>query len=141
MKLLLFFSLLMLAYIYAGYPLAAALLARRRPRPVRKGIFEPQVTILIAAYNEEKVIGATLANKLALDYPPDKLEILVISDGSTDQTDAIVASFAHRGALAPSPLLADQSPAAMGQARDARIALILPYARNHPSLYFFRMVL
>lgn len=97
MKLLFFFSLLMLAYIYAGYPLAAALLARRRPRPVRKGVFEPRVTILIAAYNEEKVIGATLANKLALDYPPDKLEILVVSDESTDQTDAIVASFAHRG--------------------------------------------
>jgi len=96
MKLLFFFSLVMLLYIYVGYPLALTLLARWRRRPVRKGAFEPQVTILIAAYNEEKAIAATLSNKLALDYPSEKLEILVVSDGSTDRTDAIVASFAHR---------------------------------------------
>jgi len=57
---------------------------------------EPMVTIVIAAYNEEESIGATIENKLALDYSREKLEVLVISDGSIDRTDAIVGSFAAR---------------------------------------------
>ena len=61
-----------------------------RNKRVKKGPYEPSVTILIAAYNEEDVIESTLKNKLDLDYPKDKLEIIVISDGSTDGTDEIV---------------------------------------------------
>jgi cellulose synthase/poly-beta-1,6-N-acetylglucosamine synthase-like glycosyltransferase len=91
-----FISIVLVLYVYAGYPLAAAVLGSLRPRQVRKGSFEPKVTILISAYNEDAVIGATIDNKLALDYPPEKLEIMVISDGSIDRTDEIVNGFAGR---------------------------------------------
>lgn len=84
----------MIFYVYVGYPLAVLAVSRLRPRPVRKGTLEPGVSIVIAAYNEEAAIGATIANKLALDYPKEKLEIIVVSDGSTDRTDEIVRRFA-----------------------------------------------
>jgi cellulose synthase/poly-beta-1,6-N-acetylglucosamine synthase-like glycosyltransferase len=57
----------------------------------------PRVSLIISAFNEEAGIGAKLANCLALDYPLDRLEILVASDGSTDGTDAIVQGYAQRG--------------------------------------------
>jgi cellulose synthase/poly-beta-1,6-N-acetylglucosamine synthase-like glycosyltransferase len=95
-EIILLISILLVFYVYAGYPLVAALLGRVKSRPVRKATCEPMVTIVIAAFNEEEAIGATIENKLALDYPREKLEILVISDGSTDRTDAIVGSFAER---------------------------------------------
>lgn len=91
-----YLSLLLVFYVYAGYPLLAALLGTLLNRHVRKAWFEPRVTILIAAYNEADGIAATLENKCSLDYPHDKLEIVVISDGSTDRTDEIVSSFADR---------------------------------------------
>lgn len=91
-----FISLLLVFYVYGGYPLAALALSLLRPRSVRKADIEPTVTVLIAAYNEEEAIGATIENKLALEYPQEKLEILVISDGSVDRTDTIVAEFADR---------------------------------------------
>lgn len=84
-------SLALLVYIYFGYPLLARAVATLRPNPVDKDPeHQPRVSILIAAYNEAKDIEATLLNKLALDYPSDKLEILVISDESGDGTDDIV---------------------------------------------------
>jgi cellulose synthase/poly-beta-1,6-N-acetylglucosamine synthase-like glycosyltransferase len=86
-----------IVYVYAGYPLCVALLRRVIPRPVRKQPFEPRVTIVTAAFNEERHIGATIANKLALDYPPDQLEVIVVSDGSTDRTDELVRGFESRG--------------------------------------------
>ena len=58
----------------------------------------PNVTILIPAHNEDKVITHTVQAMLALDYPPDRLDILVINDGSTDKTEEIVSSFAKAGA-------------------------------------------
>lgn len=91
------FSLLALFYAYAGYPLCAALLAKISKQSVARQTIYPQVTILIAAYNEEDCIAATLENKLTLDYPKDKLEIIVISDESEDRTDSIVESFVDRG--------------------------------------------
>lgn len=90
-------SMLLIFYVYVGYPMLATLLGCVMNRPVRKGICEPTVTVVIAAYNEEEAIGATIANKLALDYPPQKLEVLVVSDGSTDRSDALVASYADQG--------------------------------------------
>lgn len=80
-------------YTYIGYPLFVRLLSRVRPKDVNRGNLEPKVTILITAYNEERDIKAKLENTLQLDYPKDKLEILVASDGSTDNTDNIVRQF------------------------------------------------
>ena len=68
-----------------------------RNRKIKKENVEPAVTILIAAYNEEDAISPTIANKLALDYPREKIEILVISDGSTDNTDEAVKQFQTDG--------------------------------------------
>jgi cellulose synthase/poly-beta-1,6-N-acetylglucosamine synthase-like glycosyltransferase len=85
--------MLLVAYTYFGYGLALFLLAKIRSRPVYKREFYPFVTIIIAAYNEEAAIGKKIENTLALDYPHDKLEILVGSDASTDQTDEVVKQF------------------------------------------------
>ncbi|HEY8507327.1 MAG TPA: glycosyltransferase family 2 protein [Steroidobacteraceae bacterium] len=85
-------------YVYAGYPLLLLLLrALRGPRKIALGDIEPPVTLIISAFNEGAVIGEKLENSLALDYPRDRLQILVVSDASTDDTDAVVSSFASRG--------------------------------------------
>jgi len=88
-----FFSLSMIFYVYLGYPICAWLLSRLLGRSVNKTASEPRVSILIAAFNEEEHIGQTIANKLQLDYPKDKLQIIVVSDDSTDGTDEVVKSF------------------------------------------------
>jgi len=90
-------SLGALAWTHVGYPLAAGALARSRPRPVaRDDGFEPSVSLIVAAHDEEDVIGTRLENLLELDYPADKLEIVVASDASTDRTDEIVGKVAAR---------------------------------------------
>jgi cellulose synthase/poly-beta-1,6-N-acetylglucosamine synthase-like glycosyltransferase len=86
-----------LVYTYIGYPLFVYLVSRIFPKSIAKKDFEPQVTCLITAYNEEKAIRSKLENTLQIEYPTDKLEILVASDGSTDRTDEIVREFADRG--------------------------------------------
>ena len=87
-------SLGALAWTHVGYPLTAAALARVRHRPISKDDIEPTVTFIVAAHDEEVVIEQRLANLLALDYPQDKLEIVVASDASTDRTDELVESIA-----------------------------------------------
>lgn len=62
-----------------------------------KGPYEPTISILVAAYNEEKNIKKTIENKLSLQYPKKKLEIITVSDASTDQTDEIVSGFLSKG--------------------------------------------
>jgi len=89
-------SLAGIAWTHVGYPLAAALLARFRTREVRKADVTPGVTVIIPAHDEESVIAARLDNLLALDYPEEQLEILVVSDGSVDRTDAIVGEYKAR---------------------------------------------
>ena len=89
-------SLVGIAYTYVGYAIIIALLARWRSRPVTKSDITPTVTILVAAYNEEDCIGTKIENSLALDYPADKLEVVVVTDGSTDRTNEFVASYAER---------------------------------------------
>jgi cellulose synthase/poly-beta-1,6-N-acetylglucosamine synthase-like glycosyltransferase len=84
-------------YPYLIYPLAMLLLGSVRPRPVRRNAREPDVTVLIPAYNEADCIGETVRNKLEQDYPRERLQIIVVSDGSDDGTDAIVQGFADRG--------------------------------------------
>ena len=86
-----------LAYAYVGYPVLVWLVARLRPRAVRRAEFEPFVSVVITAYNEERDLASKLENTLALDYPAGKLEIIVASDCSSDRTDEIARSFAARG--------------------------------------------
>jgi cellulose synthase/poly-beta-1,6-N-acetylglucosamine synthase-like glycosyltransferase len=88
-----------LFYTYAGYPLLAFALGGIRKRAVVKGPHEPTVTIIIAAHNEAAHIGGTIANKLDLDYPRAKLQIIVVSDGSIDGTDDIVRGYTSRGVV------------------------------------------
>jgi cellulose synthase/poly-beta-1,6-N-acetylglucosamine synthase-like glycosyltransferase len=97
-RLLMWGSLGLVAWTHAGYPLAAAAGARlRRYAPRRNEEFVPDVTLVIAAHDEEGVIGERLENALGLDYPSERLEILVASDGSTDGTAAAVERLADRG--------------------------------------------
>ena len=86
----------MILYVYIGYPLLVFLIASVRRRPIQKGNDEPTVTILIAAHNEEQSIAKTLKNKIHQDYPANKLEIIVVSDNSSDRTDEIVRTFDPR---------------------------------------------
>ncbi len=89
---------LLLFWTYFGYPALMAVWARLMPRPiVRDDALTPTLTILIPAYNEADVIRRKLENTVSLDYPKDKLQILVIDDGSTDGTPDIVREFATRG--------------------------------------------
>jgi glycosyltransferase involved in cell wall biosynthesis len=87
-------SLGALAWTHAGYPLAMGVLARVRPRPVRKAEQTPSVSLVVSAHNEEAVIRRRIENALALDYPEGLLEVVVASDGSTDLTDGIVGEIA-----------------------------------------------
>jgi cellulose synthase/poly-beta-1,6-N-acetylglucosamine synthase-like glycosyltransferase len=87
---------LLLLYAYAGYPLLLGLLRSRLRRPhVVDEALRPSVTLLIAAFNEEAVLRQKLENSLALDYPRERLRILVASDGSTDATEAIAREFSR----------------------------------------------
>ena len=74
-----------------------AVWARWRPKPVRKNFADKTVTVLLAVYNGEKWIRAKLKSILQLDYPRPRMQILVISDGSTDQTDRLVTEFRREG--------------------------------------------
>ena len=86
-----------LAWTHVGYPLAAGVVARARPRRVANDpSYEPSVSVIIAAHDEEDQIEARLENLLVLDYPADRLEIVVASDASTDRTDELVAAVAAR---------------------------------------------
>jgi cellulose synthase/poly-beta-1,6-N-acetylglucosamine synthase-like glycosyltransferase len=80
-------------FVYAGYPVLLCVIAafRRRQRP--EGDYTPFISILIAACNEEANIETKLRRTIELDYPADKMEVLVLSDGSQDQTDDIVHAF------------------------------------------------
>lgn len=92
-KIVFWFCLAVCVYIYFGYPALLWIVSRLRPRPVREGDVTPRATFIIPAYNEERNIAAKIENTLALDYPPEQIEVLVCSNGSTDRTDAIVAGF------------------------------------------------
>jgi cellulose synthase/poly-beta-1,6-N-acetylglucosamine synthase-like glycosyltransferase len=86
-----------LAWTHVGYPLAAGALARVRRRPVaRDASYEPSVAVIIAAHDEEAVIERRLENLLALDYPADRLELVVASDASQDRTNELVEQVAAR---------------------------------------------
>jgi cellulose synthase/poly-beta-1,6-N-acetylglucosamine synthase-like glycosyltransferase len=80
-------------YTFLGYPLLIHLLARLRPRHDQTANIEPSITLIIPAYNEEAVIAAKIENSLVLDYPADKLRILIVADGSNDDTVTIARRY------------------------------------------------
>ena len=90
-------ALLALLYTYVFYPFLVYLVSMLTPNKDKLGEFEPNVTILITAYNEEAAIADKIRNTLEIDYPKEKLQILVASDGSSDKTDEIVESFKDEG--------------------------------------------
>ncbi len=90
--------LVLLLYTYVGYPALLRLGGRRNAVPVAADPGEwPLASVSLPAYNEEAVIRQTLEAWLAVDYPTDALQIVVISDASTDGTDEIVEEFEGRG--------------------------------------------
>ncbi|MDP7238383.1 MAG: glycosyltransferase, partial [Candidatus Latescibacteria bacterium] len=97
--LFLIFSLV-ITYVYFGYPALLWMMTRRKP-PIEFVSAEtedrrPSLSLIIPAYNESSVIERKIQNTLSLSYPEDKLEIIVASDGSDDETDEIVKRYADR---------------------------------------------
>ena len=96
-------SVLVISYAYVGYPAVLWLVWSSRLLGVRtstgQGAHLPSVTMIVCAYNEEKVIGEKIRNTLSLDYPRDLLEIVIASDGSSDHTCEIVLEFASKGVV------------------------------------------
>jgi len=98
MSLLLFWALLaLLFYTFFGYPLLLKAWARWRPRPTRRAPIEPRVAVVIVAYNEEARILRKIATCRAQDYPAALMHIVVVSDGSTDRTNALVSELGDPG--------------------------------------------
>lgn len=97
MKLLFWAAFVVVLYTYFGYPFLVWVFALIRPRPIKQEAIFPSVSIIIAAYNEEKVINSKMANTMALAYPEGQLEIIVVADGSTDQTVRIAQSYEKHG--------------------------------------------
>ena len=81
------------AYTYFGYPLLVTLCSSIYSKVNKQTTIEPKVSLIIAAYNEEAVIEKKIKNSLALSYPKEKLQIIIVSDGSEDSTEKIVKSF------------------------------------------------
>jgi cellulose synthase/poly-beta-1,6-N-acetylglucosamine synthase-like glycosyltransferase len=100
LEIIFWFAVCAIAYVFWGYPLAlfvAGSLVRSRPRPEMTQL--PHVSLIISAYNEEKVLGEKLENSLSIEYPRDKFEIIVVSDASTDRTDAIAEGYGPEGVV------------------------------------------
>ena len=96
MKLLFWFCLVLIAYTYFGYAIWLWLSVRLRRKPMLQSPIAPTVSIIIAARNEEASLPAKLENLSRLDYPQERLQIIVASDGSTDRTASILREQANR---------------------------------------------
>ncbi len=86
----------LIAYTYVGYPLWLWLRCRLRPKPVQTDTIRPFVSVVMVVRNEERVLARKLDNLLGLEYPGEQMEIVVVSDGSTDRTEKILREFAKR---------------------------------------------
>jgi cellulose synthase/poly-beta-1,6-N-acetylglucosamine synthase-like glycosyltransferase len=91
------FSCAFLLYVIAGYPLLLKVLARQFYRPINKGDYVPSVAVVIPVRNGAQYVRRKLDSVLQLKYPRESIEVLVISDGSTDETDALVGEYADHG--------------------------------------------
>jgi cellulose synthase/poly-beta-1,6-N-acetylglucosamine synthase-like glycosyltransferase len=80
-------------YTYAGYPLWMYLRSRLHPRPPRQGPILPTVSIILVVHNGAELLRQKVDHLLSLDYPRDRMEIVIVSDGSTDGTDEILGEF------------------------------------------------
>src|SRR5689334_12594925 len=84
-------------YTYAIYPVVIALLARLVASPVRRDEnFQPRISVVVAAFNEAANLPARVANLLAQDYPPEKYEIILVDDGSGDESANVMRELAAR---------------------------------------------
>jgi len=88
-----------LAYHYVGYPLIVYVMSRLIPHVNHREPIQPRVSLIVSAYNEEAVISQKIDNTMALDYPRDLLEIIVVTDGSSDATAEIVAGYQNQGVI------------------------------------------
>lgn len=91
--------LLLTLYVYVGYPIIMGVWAWFAPKSVDRAEIRPTVSLIIAAYNEDAVIGEKIENSFKLDYPADKLEIMVVADGSSDNTPKIAERYADKGVV------------------------------------------
>ena len=89
-KVLFWFSLGTLVYVFFGFIIILWLVCRFRNKPTQKGELTPSISVIICAFNEEKHILQKITNCQEFNYPKDQIEIIVISDGSTDDTDKIL---------------------------------------------------
>lgn len=101
MEIVFWLSIFLTAYAYGGYLILIVILSVFGKKEPRKGENEVSVSLIISAYNEEKDIEKKLRNTLELDYPKDKMEIIVASDASTDGTDEIVRRYAGKSKEIP----------------------------------------
>ncbi|MDZ7264813.1 MAG: glycosyltransferase family 2 protein [candidate division KSB1 bacterium] len=114
-------------YVYVGYPLLLWSYSKFHRRTVRSGKVFPSVSIIIAAFNEEKAIENKIRNSLELNYPRDRLEIIVASDCSTDQTNQIVERFHQQGVILHRQL--------QRKGKTAALNAVLPCARGEILLF------
>lgn len=128
-------SIVLVVYVYIGYPALLWLLARFIQRPVRKGPTLQSVSLIIAAYNEEKVIEQKLLNSLELDYPQELLQIIVAADGSSDHTQAIAERYEEDRVLVLHTPERRGKCAAMNRAAEAATGEILVFSDANAFYY------
>ncbi|MDQ2842024.1 MAG: glycosyltransferase, partial [Acidobacteriota bacterium] len=80
-------------YVLIGYPAALAIWAHFSPRPILKRFVARKISIIVPVRNGENFVGAKIRSLLESDYPPGLIDILIVSDGSTDGTNEIVSSY------------------------------------------------
>jgi len=97
MKFLFWLSVGLISYTFFGYPFLLLILSILFGKPIHKKRIVPFVSIIISVCNEEKIIETKIKNCLELDYPKDKLEVIIGSDGSSDTTNEIVGKYVSRG--------------------------------------------
>jgi len=97
MRFIFWISFFLLIYTYFGYPVVLWVITKLRPMKIRKGIYYPSVSIIIAARNEADKIRQKIEHTLALTYPKRLMEVLVASDASDDGTDEVVQNYAPFG--------------------------------------------
>ncbi|HEU5149459.1 MAG TPA: glycosyltransferase [Iamia sp.] len=107
-----------IAQTYVGFPALVAVRAVVRPRPHRSGPVTPTVSVVVAARDEAPVLGEKLASVLASDYPAERLEVVVASDGSTDGTAAVARGLGARVRVVELP------PVGKAAALNAALALV-----------------